>query len=144
MPVRHSEAMWEGTLKDGKGRMRIGESGFEIDYSFHSRFSDAMGANPEELIGAAHAGCFSMALSLLIGEAGFATSAIRTGAAVHLDKTEKGFAISKIQLDVSARIPGMGDAQFIKLAEEAKANCPVSKALAGLDIRLDASLENSD
>ena len=142
MPIRFSEAMWEGTLKDGKGRMRIGESGFEIDYSFSSRFSDSMGANPEELIGAAHAGCFSMALSLLIGESGFTTSVIRTGAAVHLDKTERGFAIRKIHLRVSARIPGMGESDFLKLAEEAKANCPVSKALAGVDIRLDAALEN--
>ena len=83
-----------------------------------------------------------MALSLLIGESGFTTSVIRTGAAVNLDKTERGFAIRKIHLRVSARIPGMGESDFLKLAEEAKANCPVSKALAGVDIRLDAALEN--
>jgi osmotically inducible protein OsmC len=122
--------------------MRIGKAGLEMDYSFDSRFADGMGANPEELIGAAHAGCFSMALSLMIGEAGFTTSVIQTGATVHLDKTEKGFEISKIHLNLSARVPGMGETEFLELAEKAKNNCPVSKALAGVDVQLDVHLEN--
>lgn len=141
MPVRHSEGIWEGTLKNGQGKMRIGSSGFEVDYSFPSRFDSGVGTNPEELLGAAHAGCFSMALSLFIGEAGFTQSRIQTRAGVHLDKTENGFAISRIELDTTADIPGMDEQMFLELADKAKTNCPVSRALAGVDISLDAKLE---
>ena len=141
MPVRHSEGIWEGTLKNGQGKMRIGSSGFEVDYSFPSRFDSGVGTNPEELLGAAHAGCFSMALSLFIGEAGFTHNRIHTRASVHLDKTEKGFAISRIELDTTADVPGMDEQTFLKQAEEAKNNCPVSRALAGVEISLDARLE---
>ncbi|MFO7714926.1 OsmC family protein [Desulfosarcina sp.] len=141
MPVRHSEGIWEGTLKNGQGKMRIGSSGFEVDYSFPSRFDSGSGTNPEELLGAAHAGCFSMALSLFIGEAGFTQSSVHTRASVHLDKLEKGFAISRVELDTTADVPGMDAQMFSKLAEQAKNDCPVSRALAGVEISLDAKLE---
>ena len=133
MPIRHSEGIWEGTLKNGQGKMRIGSSGFEVDYSFPSRFDSGVGTNPEELLGAAHAGCFSMALSLFIGEAGFTHNRIHTRAGVHLDKSEKGFGISRIELDTTADIPGMDEQMFLELAEKAKTNCPVSRALAGVE-----------
>jgi len=143
MTVRHSEAIWEGTLKKGQGKMRIGDSGFEFDYSFPSRFDSGVGTNPEELLGAAHAGCFSMALSMFIGEAGYTHNVIQTRASVHLEKSEDGFAISRIILDTTADVPGMDEAAFIKQAEKAKAGCPVSRALAGVDISLGAKLERS-
>ncbi|MBR9986105.1 MAG: OsmC family protein [Desulfosarcina sp.] len=141
MPIRHSEGIWEGTLKNGRGKMRIGSSGFEVDYSFPSRFDSGVGTNPEELLGAAHAGCFSMALSLFIGEAGFTQNHIQTRAGVHLDKTENGFGISRIELDTTADVPGMDEQMFLELAEKAKTNCPVSRALTGVKISLDAKLE---
>lgn len=141
MPIRHSEGIWEGTLKTGQGKMRIGDSGFEVDYSFQSRFENSVGTNPEELLGAAHAGCFSMALSLFIAEEGFTHNSIKTRASVHLDKTESGFAISRIELDTTADVPGMDEKTFLKQAKEAKDNCPVSRALAGVDIALEAKLE---
>jgi lipoyl-dependent peroxiredoxin len=140
MPVRQSEGIWEGTLKNGQGKMRIGSGGFEVDYSFPSRFDSGIGTNPEELIGAAHAGCFSMALSLFIAEAGFTHNRIHTRASVHLDELEKGFAISRIELDTTADVPGMDEQTFLKQAEEAKNNCPVSRALSGVDISLRAKL----
>ena len=143
MPIRHSEGIWEGTLKTGKGKMRIGSSGLEVDYSFTSRFEDSIETNPEELLGAAHAGCFSMALSLMIAEAGFTHTSIQTRASVHLDKTEHGFAISRIELNTTADVPGMDEETFLKRAEEAKIKCPVSRALAGVDIVLNASLERN-
>jgi osmotically inducible protein OsmC len=141
MPVRHSEGIWEGTLKNGQGKMRIGSNGFEVDYSFPSRFDSSVGTNPEELLGAAHAGCFSMALSLFVGEAGFTQSSIHTRASVHLDKSKEGFAISRIELETTADIPGMDEQAFMDLAEKAKTNCPVSRALASVEIFLDAKLE---
>ena len=141
MPIRQSEGIWEGTLKNGQGKMRIGTGGFEVDYSFPSRFDNGIGTNPEELIGAAHAGCFSMALSLLIAKAGYTNNNIHTRAKVHLDQSEKGFAICRIELDATADVPGMDEKTFVKLAQEAKTNCPVSRALAGVDISLEATLE---
>lgn len=140
MLKRQSEGIWEGTLKDGKGTMVIGGTGFEVDYSFPSRFEDGSGTNPEELIGAAHAGCFSMALSHLIEEAGFKPNKISTRAIVHLNKSESGFSIDKIELDTEAQIPGISAEQFTENAEAAKANCPVSRALAGVKITLKADL----
>ncbi len=142
MPTRESRGIWKGTLKNGSGVMHIGKQGFEVDYSFPSRFENGTGTNPEELIGASHAGCFSMALSLMIEEAGFTPEAIDTRAEVHLDKTDSGFAITRIALSTTGRVPGMTADAFQQQAEKAKSSCPVSRALAGVDISLQATLDN--
>jgi osmotically inducible protein OsmC len=141
MPIRQSEGIWEGTLKNGQGKMRIGTGGFEVDYSFPSRFENGIGTNPEELLGAAHAGCYSMALSQLIAKAGYTPKNIHTRAKVHLDQSVKGLAISRMELDTTADIPDMDEQAFMDLAEKAKTNCPVSRALTGVDISLEARLE---
>ena len=136
MAVRSANAVWNGGLKDGNGRMRLGSGAFEGAYSFASRFEEGTGTNPEELIGAAHAGCFSMAFSGALGKAGFAPRRIATTAKVHLRMGEGGPSISTIELDCEADVPGIDEAKFQELAAGAKAGCPVSKALAGVDIRL--------
>jgi osmotically inducible protein OsmC len=140
MPERTATARWEGGLQQGKGTMRLGSGAFEGQYSFSSRFEEGTGTNPEELIGAAHAGCFSMALSAGLERAGHAPNAVDTTALVHLERAESGFRISRIDLTTTADVPGIDDAGFQEQAETAKANCPVSQALAGVDIRLDARL----
>lgn len=140
MPTRQSTGIWQGTLKSGNGTMQIGSSGFEVDYSFPSRFESGTGTNPEELLGAAHAGCFSMALSLLIEQAGFTPERITTRASVHLDKSADGFTISRIDLETTACIPDMPEDEFQAQADAAKKGCPVSRALAGVDITLAARL----
>ncbi len=141
MPMRTALGIWNGTLKNGKGKMSIGRGGIEFDYSFPSRFEGGIGTNPEEMLGAAHAGCFSMALSLFIAEAGFTPTSIHTVATVHLDQTDDGFSITRIELDTTADVPGMEVQAFQEQAEKAKANCPVSRALAGVAITLRAKLE---
>lgn len=140
MAVRTAEAVWERGLKDGKGTVKLGSGAWQGPYSFSSRFENGSGTNPEELIGAAHAGCFSMALSAGLGKAGFAPQRIATTAKVHLEKAGEGFKIGRIQLQTKAEIPGIDDATFRKYAEDAKRNCPVSQALAGVNIELDAQL----
>lgn len=140
MTTRTSEAQWQGSLKEGKGTMKLGSGAFEGPYSFPSRFESGTGTNPEELIGAAHAGCFSMALSAGLGQAGFTPNRIHTIAKVHLGAVSGGFAITKIELETEADIPGIEVAAFQEQAETAKKNCPVSKALAGTDISLVAKL----
>jgi osmotically inducible protein OsmC len=140
MAVRKSEAEWKGDLFKGQGTMKLGSGAFEGSYSFPSRFESGQGTNPEELIGAAHAGCFSMALSAGLGKAGFTPTRIHTTATVHLEKVGEGFAITKIELDSEAQIPGIDDKTFQEHAEGAKKNCPVSKALAGPEITLKAKL----
>jgi len=140
MPVRQASAVWNGGLKDGKGTIKLGSGAFEGAYSFGTRFEQAKGTNPEELIAAAEAGCFSMALSAGLGKAGFNPQSIQTTAKVSLDKQGEGFAITRIDLVTEAKIPNIDQATFRKHAEEAKANCPVSKALAGSKISLDAKL----
>ena len=140
MPLRSASAVWEGDLKSGKGRMRLGSGAYEGAYSFASRFQEGTGTNPEELIGAAHAGCFSMALSAGLSAAGFAPKSIQTEAKVHLEKAGEGFRISRIELQTNAEIPGIDAAIFQQQAEKAKENCPVSKALAGVQIELQARL----
>jgi osmotically inducible protein OsmC len=140
MTTRTSEAQWQGSLKEGKGTMKLGSGAFEGPYSFPSRFESGTGTNPEELIGAAHAGCFSMALSAGLGQAGFTPNRIHTTAKVHLGAVSGGFAITKIELETEAEIPGIDAAAFQEQAETAKKNCPVSKALAGTDISLVAKL----
>ena len=141
MPTpRTAEARWEGTLKDGKGTMRFGSGAFEGQYSFTSRFEEGTGTNPEELIGAAHAGCFSMSLSSAISRAGHTPESIATTAKVHLEKVNEAFTITRIALTTEATVPGLSEDDFHTYAEGAKANCPVSRALTGVEITLDATL----
>jgi osmotically inducible protein OsmC len=129
MPLRTSQAIWEGRLKDGKGTMCVGEGGFEIPFSASSRMQQGPGSNPEELIGAAHAGCFSMMLAHLLEEAGFAPIRIQTCAQVEFKKGQEGFSITRVGLETEADVPGIDEQAFLALAEDAKKNCPVSKAL---------------
>ncbi len=140
MPVRNSSAVWEGTLKDGKGKMRLGSGAFEGAYSFASRFEEEKGTNPEELIGAAHAGCFSMALAHGLAQAGYSPKRISTTARVNLAKVGEGFKITYIELDTEAEVPGIQKQVFQEHAEDAKKNCPVSQALTGTEIKLQAKL----
>ena len=141
MPSRKAEAEWEGNLAEGSGRLKLGSGAFEGPYSFKSRFEEGQSAtNPEELIGAAHAGCFTMALVAALSRAGHKPTRIHTTAQVKLEKVGDAFSITKIDLDTEAEIPGIDDATFQQFARDAKQNCPVSKALAGTEIALTARL----
>src|SRR5690349_11368575 len=140
MAVRESSAVWRGGLTDGSGTMAFGGGAFEGQYSFGSRFEEGAGTNPEELIAAAHAGCYSMALSGALGGAGTPPDEVNTTARVHLDKSDAGFTITKIELQTRARVPGSSPEDFARHAEAAKAGCPVSRALAAVEITLDAQL----
>ena len=140
MAVRTADAQWEGSLQDGTGTMRLGSGAFEGRYSFASRFEDGPGTNPEELIGAAHAGCFSMALSGSLSRAGHPPSRIQTTARVHIERGDDGFGITRIELATEAEVLGLDEPAFREQAETAKATCPVSKALAGTEITLEAKL----
>jgi len=138
---RNAKAVWKGGLKDGKGTIST-DSGVLSDtqYSFNTRFEEGKGTNPEELIAAAHAGCFSMALSAQLEEGGLTAESIRTTASVRLDKTDAGFAITSVHLDVAARVPGADRQAFETAAQNAKAGCPVSKVLNAA-VTMDARLE---
>lgn len=140
MPVRAAEAEWKGNLIEGKGQVKLGSGAFTGSYDWRSRSADGPGTNPEELIGAAHAGCYSMALSAQLSQAGFTPTRIHTVAKVHLDKSGDGFAISQIELETEVEAPGLDADAFQTQAETAKRNCPVSKALAGTEIHLKATL----
>lgn len=140
MPKRNAHAVWEGDLKGGKGNMKFGSGAFDGAYSFASRFEEGTGTNPEELIGAAHAGCFSMAFSSGLGKAGFSPKRVSTKADVYLEKVGEGFSITKVVLNTEAEVPDIDDAKFNELAEGAKKGCPVSRALAGVEIELNAKL----
>jgi len=141
MPTRKAEAQWEGNLAEGQGNLKVGSGAFEGPYSFKSRFEEGQSAtNPEELIGAAHAGCFTMALVAALSRAGHKPTRIHTTAQVKLEKVGDAFSITKIDLDTEAEIPGIDDAIFQQFARDAKQNCPVSKALAGTEIALTARL----
>jgi osmotically inducible protein OsmC len=140
MAVRSSEAEWKGNLREGQGTMKLGSGAYEGAYSYVSRFESGPGTNPEELIGAAHAGCFSMALAAGLSKAGFTPTRVHTTAKVHLEPVEGGFGITKIELETEAQVPGIDAAAFQQQAEGAKKNCPVSKALAGTQISLTARL----
>ncbi|MCP2324688.1 osmotically inducible protein OsmC [Hamadaea flava] len=141
MPIRSSSARWQGTLTEGSGTIRTGKGGFEGNYSFKSRFEEGEGTNPEELIAAAHAGCFSMAFSKALSDAGFPPSSVETTANVHLDKTDAGMTVTRIDLDTVGVVPGIDDAQFQSLAIGAKENCPISRLLSpGAAISLNAKL----
>jgi len=140
MPTRTAEAKWTGTLREGEGSLALGSGAFSGAYSFRSRFEEGIGTNPEELLGAAHAGCFSMALAGGLDRAGHAPESIRTTASVSIEPQNGGFAITRSALATEARVPGIDETEFKRLADEAKAGCPVSKALAGVQIELEARL----
>jgi osmotically inducible protein OsmC len=140
MAVRNAKAVWEGNLREGKGTMKLGSGAFEGAYSFASRFEEGTGTNPEELVGAAHAGCFSMFLSAVLSEAGFVPNRIHTTATVHLDQVEGAPWITRIRLDCEADVPGVDEETFAEKVEASKTGCPVSKALKGVDISVDAKL----
>src|SRR5262249_48420469 len=138
---RTAEAEWKGTTREGSGKLKLGSGAFEGPYSFKSRFESGTGTNPEELLGAAHAGCFSMALSLALTTAGSPPEQIHTVAHVHLDRDQVGFVISKIELATEVKAPGLDDAKLQELAKAAKASCPLSRALAAVPtITLSAKL----
>ncbi len=140
MKKRKSEAVWRGKLKDGEGKVKLGSGLLETEYSFRSRFEEGEGTNPEELIGAAHAGCFSMALANILEEEGYDPREILTEAEVSLDEVEGEFTITGIDLSTEAKVPGIAEEDFEQHAAAAKENCPVSKALAGTEITLEATL----
>jgi lipoyl-dependent peroxiredoxin len=141
MPTRTATASWDGPFNRGSGSMSFGGGAFEGSYTAGSRFEEAEGTNPEELIAAAHAGCFSMALALALGEAGHEPESIETQADVTISKVDDGFEIDRIDLRTSARVPGIDQGEFERVAGAAKEGCPVSKALASVDqISLDARL----
>jgi lipoyl-dependent peroxiredoxin len=140
MAIRNASAVWEGNLVAGKGSMKLGSGAYEGPFSFASRFENGKGTNPEELVGAAHAGCFSMALSHGLSEAGFVPTKVSTTAKVHLDKVATGFKITMIELHCEAKVPGIDETKFQQIADGTKTACPVSQALAAVDIKLDAKL----
>ncbi len=140
MATRNGSAVWEGTLKGGKGTVKLGSGAFEGPYSFSSRFEEGTGTNPEELIGAAEAGCFSMALSANLEKAGHPAKRISTTAKVTLEVVGGGPRITSIDLDCEAEVPGIDEAKFREQAEKTKTTCPVSVALAGTEIKLSAKL----
>jgi osmotically inducible protein OsmC len=140
MPERKAQAVWQRGLKDGEGSVKLGSGVFEGPYSFKTRFEETPGTNPEELIAAAHAGCFSMALAAGLEKAGHKPERVETTATVHLAREGEGFRISRIDLHTTARIPGLDEMVFREQADNAKSNCPVSKALAAVPIHLDARL----
>jgi len=140
MPVRTAEAVWQGNLREGQGRMKLGSGAFEGRYTWSSRFEEAQGTNPEELIAAAHAGCFTMALASQLTKAGFPPEQIQTSARVHLDNVDGANKITTIELNTEARVPAVDEPRFLELADTAKRTCPVSQALAGVEIKLQAKL----
>ena len=141
MPTRNAEAQWQGDLKGGKGTMKMSSGAWEGPYSFSSRFESGTGTNPEELIAAAHAGCFSMALSNILAQAGHPPTRVRTVAKVHLEKQAQGFGIGRIDLETEGQVPGIDEAAFRQHAETAKRECPISKALGAVgQINVNAKL----
>ena len=140
MAVRTSTAVWNGTLKEGQGTMTVGSGAYTGPFSFASRFEAEKATNPEELIAAAHAGCFSMALSAGLGKNGFTPKQVSTTAKAYLEKVGEGVKITRIELNSEAVVPGIDDTKFQEIAEATKKGCPVSQALAGVEIALTAKL----
>jgi lipoyl-dependent peroxiredoxin len=138
MPVRQAQAVWEGTLREGHGSLKFADQ--SLPYNWTARFEEGPETNPEELLGAAHAGCFTMAFSGRLTRAGFTPTRLHTTAHVHLEKVGEAFKITKIVLENESTVPGIDAAQLQELAEGAKANCPVSLALAGVEISVNAKL----
>lgn len=141
MPVRKAQAVWEGDLLKGRGKMSFGSGTFEGQYSFSSRFEEGVGTNPEELIAAAHAGCFAMAFSNVLAKAGFTPVSVDATAKVRLEKLPEGFKITRIDLETVGDVPDISETQFMELAEGAKKGCPVSQLLTGAEITLQATLK---
>jgi lipoyl-dependent peroxiredoxin len=137
---RTAKAHWEGDLKTGKGTLALGSGAFHGSYSFKTRFEDAPGTNPEELLGAAHAGCFTMALSLGLTTAGHPPTSLDTTAAVTLGKVGEAFAITRIDLTTRGVVPGLSESDFKRLAEDAKKNCIISRAISAVPMTVDATL----
>ena len=140
MAIRTANAAWEGSLKEGKGMMHLGSGAWEGPFSFGTRFEDAPGTNPEELIGAALAGCFSMELGAGLGRGGFTPTRIATKARVHIEKVEGGFGVTKIELTTDAEVPGLDEATFQQAVDATKAGCPISKALGAVPITVESTL----
>ena len=140
MAVRNADAIWEGSLKEGSGKMKFGSGAFDGAFTWSSRFENGKGTNPEELLGAAHAGCFSMSLSSNLGKAGFTPEHIHTQAQVTLESVEGKTRITRIQLETEAKVTGISDDQFQQIADVAKKGCPVSVALSNVPITLVAHL----
>jgi osmotically inducible protein OsmC len=140
MTVRKADAVWKGSLREGAGELALESGAFRGPYTFKARFEQGKETNPEELLGAAHAGCFTMALTAALGREQITPTEIRTTAAVHLEQVAGGFRIPRIVLTTRARVPGIAAERFAALAADAKQNCPLSKALAGVEITLDAAL----
>jgi osmotically inducible protein OsmC len=141
MATRSATARWTGTLKEGGGTFAVQSGAVEGAYTWATRFGDEDGTNPEELVGAAHAACFSMALSSNLGKAGYTPEAIDTTARVHFEQGDAGFSIVKIELSTVARVAGVADEEFQAIAETAKSTCPISRALAAVPVELSATLE---
>jgi len=142
MPTRNAQARWNGDLVHGQGTMKLGSGAFQGAFSFATRMENSPGTNPEELIAAAHAGCFSMAFSAVLGKSGFTPKSIDPTAAVSLEKVGDGFKITKSVLKTRGQVPGIDQATFKQHADAAKKGCPVSQALAGVQIELEATLES--
>jgi osmotically inducible protein OsmC len=140
MPTRNASAVWNGDLMKGAGNVKLGSGAFEGQYNFSSRFESGVGTNPEELLGASHAACFSMALSAGLGGAGFKPQRVSTTAKVTVEKVGEGFKITKIQLSTEASVPGIDPAKFQEIANATKVGCPVSQALSAVPMELDAKL----
>lgn len=141
MPIRSAEAVWQGSLREGSGEMSLGSGAYRGQYSFDSRFEEGHGTNPEELIGAAQAGCFSMALSSDLSNAGYTATRIATTAEVHINKGQTGgWNIPRIDLRCEAEVPGLSDQEFQTIASQTKENCPVSRLLSSAEITLEAKL----
>jgi osmotically inducible protein OsmC len=140
MTIRKADAVWKGSLREGAGELALESGAFRGPYTFKSRFEQGRETNPEELLGAAHAGCFTMALTAALGREKLTPSEVHSTASVHLEQAAGGFSITRIELRTRAQVPGITAQRFAALAAEAKQNCPVSKALAGVEITLDAAL----
>ncbi len=140
MAIRTAKAEWNGNLTEGKGTMSLGSGAYQGAYSFSSRFEEGAGTNPEELIAAAHAGCYSMALAAGLAKGGFNPQRVASSARLQLLKTDAGFTITTIELDVEAKVPGIDAAKFQEIAEGTRTGCPVSRALTGVEIKVNARL----
>lgn len=141
MPTRNAEARWEGSLQDGKGSLRTQTGSVDLPYSFSSRFEEGQGTNPEELVAAAHAGCYSMALANELSKAGHVPDSVETTAKVHLEKGDAGFSIPRIDLVTTVSAPGLDDAEFQEIAAKTSKACPISKLVTGAEISVDATLQ---
>ena len=142
MAVRTANARWEGTLKEGNGNLKLGSGAYEGQYNFSSRFEEGVGTNPEELIGAAHAGCFTMALNVGLERAGTPATYVQSTANVHLTKGDAGMEISKIEINTEAAVPGLSQEQFAEAAQKTLESCIVSRALSAVPMTVNATLKS--